>query len=533
MEKNFVYKKNPENIRPALCLLIRIYGIRVLFALSLFVLVSCRAQNKDPKEENPKISIEDMQNKGSENKINNFSLSPPHYSSFVDFRFAAKKATPGVVHIQSTYKPEKQIKSPSKDEDFYQNFPDPFKGLFKDEPFLHPFEFQLPDMPPQAMVASGSGIIISSDGYVLTNNHVVSEADSIEVVLSDRRSYYATTIGSDPQTDLALLKIPEKNLQFLKFGNSDSVEVGEWVVAVGNPFNLASTVTAGIVSAKARNINILKDQGAIESFIQTDAAVNPGNSGGALVNLNGDVIGINTAIATPTGVYAGYAFAVPSNIAKKIVDDLLNYEMVERGYLGVVIRDLDEKLATKLNLDVTKGVYVDSLVEDGAAKKAGVREKDVILKIDDKEINTTPELQEYIGRKRPGNNVTLTILRHGKTEKIQVNLKSKEGKPELLKKEKYEALKTLGIELGELSGTEKMKYGLGQGVKVEKIYPGGRINKYTGMHQGFLITKLNNKTVTSVQDFIAQIESIKKGGLLIEGRYPDDPATYYYALGLK
>jgi serine protease Do len=510
----------------------RIRWFNPFFTLTLIILVSCNAQNKK-SDLTPKVSIEELQNKEQEGKNSFDGKRPSDYKSLIDFRYAAKKVTPCVVHIQVTYKPEKSMKSPLNDEEFYHGFPDPFKDLFKDDPLFHHYEFQFPDATPQPMAASGSGIIITNDGYILTNNHVISEADSISIVLSDRRSYHGKVVGTDPQTDLALLKIPERNLQFLRFGNSDSVEVGEWVLAVGNPFNLASTVTAGIVSAKARNINILKEQGSIESFIQTDAAVNPGNSGGALVNLNGDLVGINTAIATPTGVYAGYAFAVPSNIAKKIVDDLLNYGVVERGYLGVVIRNLDENIANKMHLDVTKGVYVDSLVEDGAAKSAGIMPKDVILRIDDKEVNTTPELQEYIAKKRPGDQVTVSILRNGKEKQITVKLKSREGKLELVKKEKYEALKVLGIEVVELSIAEKKKAMLPSGVKVEKIYPGGKIKSFTNMHEHFIIMKVNNTPVSSIEEFIKQIDLAKNNGVLLEGRYLGDRTVYYYAFGMR
>lgn len=508
---------------------------------NLLVLSSCKGQIQNDKnlgeKGSAKISIEELQNKSMElqgKEEARYETYPNHYNGIVDFRYAAKRVTPAVVHIKSTYRPGRGGDSHEGEEDFYHGIPDPFKEFFKEDPLFRQFEFRLPDSPhARPEQAAGSGVIITDNGYILTNHHVVSDADEIEVILNDRRSYEATIVGSDPQTDLALLKIKEENLRFVKFGNSDSTETGEWVVAVGNPFNLASTVTAGIISAKARSINILRNQGAIESFIQTDAAVNPGNSGGALVKLNGELIGINTAIATPTGVYAGYAFAIPSNIAKKIVDDLLNYGIAQRGYLGVIIRDLDGKLAKELNLNRTTGVYVDSLDEEGAGKKGGIRERDVIIKINDIPVNSAPELQEIIARKRPGDPIKVLLIRDGKEKELTIALKSKEGTTELVKKEQPEILKTLGLELSELSARDKRKYGVTNGIKVDKIYNGGKIKKLTDMREDFIITKVNNKVIGSIEEFIKQVEIGAGGGIMIEGKYPGDPLIYYYAFGMK
>jgi Do/DeqQ family serine protease len=268
----------------------------------------------------------------------------------------------------------------------------------------------------QVMEASGSGVIISNDGYIVTNNHVVDHAAEVVVSLYNGHGYKAKIVGTDPSTDLAVLKIEEKNLPKAAIANSDDVRVGDWVLAVGNPFNLASTVTAGIVSAKARNINILSDNSAIESFIQTDAAVNPGNSGGALVNLNGELVGINTAIATPTGTFAGYAFAVPSNIVRKVMNDLMRYGEVQRGYLGVVIRDLNWQLAQQLGMDLSEGVVVANLVRNGPADKAGMEIKDVILDIDGSHIQNTSRLLEIVAGHKPGDALNVTIMR-GKNKK--------------------------------------------------------------------------------------------------------------------
>lgn len=302
---------------------------------------------------------------------------------------------------------------------------DPFFDYFGDG-FWDPGYRSQQQPRQQIQEASGSGVIISKDGYIVTNNHVVDQAAEVVVSLYNGRGYEAKIIGTDPSTDLAVLKIDEKNLPVAGIANSDEVEVGDWVLAVGNPFNLASTVTAGIVSAKARNINILNDNSAIESFIQTDAAVNPGNSGGALVNLKGELIGINTAIATPTGTFAGYAFAVPSNIVKKVMGDLIRYGEVQRGYLGVVIRDLDWQLAQQLGMDLSQGVVVANLVKGGPADRAGVRVKDVILEINGSPIQSTSRLMEIVASHKPGDKLDVVIQR-GK-EKKNVSIPLQEAK---------------------------------------------------------------------------------------------------------
>jgi serine protease Do len=277
--------------------------------------------------------------------------------------------------------------------------------------------------PEQFQEASGSGVIVSSDGYIVTNNHVIDAARDIAVSLFNNRVYKAKLIGTDPATDLALIKINETNLAVADLGNSDDAKVGDWVLAVGNPFNLASTVTAGIISAKARNIHILRDNSAVESFIQTDAAVNPGNSGGALVNLKGELIGINTAIATPTGTFAGYSFAVPSNIVKKVVKDLREYGEVQRGYLGVVIRDMDWTISKKLGVEISEGVLVEKLVSNGAAKKAGIIPGDVITSINNRTVRNTTELIEIVASHQPGDEINVSLFRNGHNKDLKVRLK--------------------------------------------------------------------------------------------------------------
>ena len=274
-------------------------------------------------------------------------------------------------------------------------------------------------------LSSGSGVIVNSQGYIVTNHHVVEGAGALEVVLHDRRTFRAETVALDPSTDLAVIKIDETNLPVIPYGNSDEVNIGEWVMAVGNPFNLSSTVTTGIVSAKARNIDILQDRLAIESFIQTDAAVNPGNSGGALVSLDGELIGINTAIATPTGYFAGYSFAVPVNIVRKVVEDMLEFGEVRRGFLGVAIRDVTDELAQRANLNKIEGVFITDVSVNGAADKAGILPGDIILKVENTAVNSAPELQEAVSRYRPGDKVALLINRDGKNKKVDVILKGK------------------------------------------------------------------------------------------------------------
>jgi Do/DeqQ family serine protease len=499
----------------------------LLFIFFPLFFIGCQAQINKEKE---LLDIEQLQ---KDQKQNNLSTKIS-YAGVVDFRHAAKIATPGVVHIKSTYMSKEIYPQDDKDsKDFYNQLPDPFKDFFNKDPFFRHFEFRYPESPSYKIPprdAIGSAVIISTDGYIITNNHVIKNADNIEVITSNRRSYKAELVGADPQTDLALLKIEEKDLQFIEFANSDSLEIGEWVVAVGNPFNLASTVTAGIVSAKARNINILKDQGAIESFIQTDAAVNPGNSGGALVNLEGKLVGINTAIATPTGVYAGYAFAIPSNIVIKVINDLMNYGMVQRGYLGIVIRDLNSELSKELNIDRTMGVYVDSVLVDGAAKKAGIKVKDVIIEIDGIETPNTSKLQELIARKKPGEKVKINLVRDGEKKEITSTLRNKEGSTKLVKKEPSSVLKLLGVELEEIGVKEKREYKVKNGVRIVKLYR-GKLSKQTNIKEGFIIMKVNNNEINSIDEFINHMKD-KSGGIMLEGKYPNDPFTYYYAFGI-
>lgn len=394
---------------------------------------------------------------------------------------------------------------------------------------VHPFYrfFFDQGMSPQPQMGSGSGVIISSDGYILTNNHVIDKAAEVEVTLNDQRSYTAEVLGADPNTDLALLKINEDELPYIPYGNSEEVEVGEWVLAVGNPFNLTSTVTAGIVSAKGRNIDILREEYAIESFIQTDAAVNPGNSGGALVNTNGELIGINTAIASNTGSYAGYSFAVPVNIARKVVDDLLEFGKVQRAFIGVSIRDLNGKLASEKGLKTTEGAYVNGLTKGGAAYAAGIREGDIIVAVDGVKVKNVPELQEKIGEYRPGDLAQVTVLRDDELRKYDVELRNRNGSTELVTKE-ADVLVQLGAELQPLDEGSMRKLGLRNGLQVRNLSSGKL--KVAGVKEGFIITRVDRKTVQSSQDVMNAL-SKKEGGVLIEGVYPNG-LTAYYGFGM-
>lgn len=485
---------------------------KFLLFLVCFSILGCKGQVNNPEiltdssgltfEEKQKI---DLLNSNSDPE--NATQNPT-----INFRSAAKKVTPGVVHIRSTYAfSEDEIFNPFHDDFWYHFFP---------------------QMDSSKVQSDASGVIVSSDGYIVTNAHVVDNAEIIEVILHNQKIFKAKIIGTDPETDLALLKIQEVNLPFIAFGNSDEVEVGDWVLAVGNPFNLTSTVTAGIVSAKARNINILKGKGAVESYIQTDAAINPGNSGGALVDYNGKLIGINSAISTPTGAYAGYSFAIPINIVKKIIDDLLISGKVRRGYLGVVIKNLADGDAKKLNsYTISSGIFIESVISGGAAKEAGLQEKDIITAIDGHPVETTAQFQEIMVQKHPKEKIILTIIRSGKEKKISVILKENEGEFSEPTASKKEALSLLGVELEELPEREKKRLKLPSGLKVTAISK-GKIYYLTNIKKGFIITKVNGKPVNTLDEF-ANALAKNKEMVTIEGVYPNLSTTFIYSFSIE
>ncbi len=418
-----------------------------------------------------------------------------------DFVEASAAATPAVVHIRSFFA------ASTGNETLHGLFGNPFQG----------------GMRPQA---TGSGVIISADGYITTNNHVVKGAEKVEVTLEDKRSYEATVIGTDPTTDLALLKIKETELPFLPFGNSTGIEVGQWVLAVGNPFNLTSTVTAGIVSAKGRSLNLLNDEFAIESFIQTDAAVNPGNSGGALINTTGQLIGINTAIASETGSYAGYSFAIPVNIVRKVMEDLREYGQVQRAIIGVQIRNINADMADKYGLSTLAGAYVTGTIAGGAAEIAGIKPGDIITKVNATSVRGSSELQEEIGTYRPGEKVQLTVLRNKETVLLDVILRSREGKTTLTErtdgavgeatgKSAPEAtLGRLGVEMETVSLQQRESMGIDNGVKITKIGAGKL--RSAGLEEGFVIVRVNKKFVDDPKQVVQLVEEAE-GGILIEG----------------
>lgn len=425
--------------------------------------------------------------------------APIAYNSNLDFTGAAEKTVNAVVHV----KVRSQVA--------YEN------------PFYN-FLFGSPNYSGDAtpVVSSGSGVIISNDGYIVTNNHVIDGADILEVTLNDKRTFTANVIGADPTTDIALIKIKGENFPYIPWGDSDDVKVGEWVLAVGNPFNLASTVTAGIVSAKARSINILNKSTAIEAFIQTDAAVNPGNSGGALVNTKGELIGINTAIASPTGTFSGYSFAVPERIAKKIVSDLVEFGTVQRAFIGVSIIEVTSEEAKRRGIEDTKGVFVMDVSDGGAAKDAGVKPGDIILKVAGEEVNSTSELQEKVGQYRPGDELEVVIKRDNKVKDMMITLRNIQGSTEILKGTPTFEIFGATFEPADADLASKLR--IKGGVQISGLSEGKF--RSAGIKEGFIITSINRTKVYDLDD-LRMILNNSKGGIYIEGVYPNGIAAYY------
>lgn len=411
----------------------------------------------------------------------------------VDFTLAAAVSTPAVVNIRSE----------SKTKGFYW-----IGG-------------------GEETVSTGSGVIVSSDGYIVTNYHVIEDGEKFTVLLADNREFKAALVGKDPSTDIALLKIDSEDLPFCEFGNSDSLLVGAWVIAVGNPFNLESTVTAGIVSAKGRNINILDASSPVESFIQTDAVVNPGNSGGALVNTDGELIGINTAIITKSGKYEGYSFAVPSNLVKKVITDIKMYGSVQRGLLGVGLESVESKVAKKLKLDKIQGVHITRVTPDSGADKAGLKRGDVIFSINGTEVKTLPELQEIINTFSPGDKVEVGYIRSGKRNLVKIELGNHSVNLLDLSAIKTEELKVFGFELKNLEAEEIRKFGK-DGVIVTHIVENSKAFN-AGMVAQYLITHINDNRVYSKAEFIAELNK-SKSEIFISGFYPDFEGDFHYRL---
>lgn len=413
----------------------------------------------------------------------------------LDFLNTAKKVTSGIVHIRTSFGP----------------------GDFS----VNPLDLYL-ESPARS---SGSGVIISDDGYIVTNNHVIEGANNIEVVMSNNQLFYAKLVGTDPTTDLALLKIRAKNLPFLRYGDSDKITPGEWVLAVGNPFDLNSTVTAGIVSAKTRNLGILRERNQnlqIESFIQTDAAVNPGNSGGALVNLHGELVGINTAIATSSGRYEGYSFAIPTSLVRKVMDDLLEFGQVQRGLLGIQIADVNANVVERLHLTTSQGVLIQGVNKESAAALAGLDVNDVIVGIDGHNIYSVSELQEWVARNRPGKEISISYLRDGSLNEVKARLRNNQGNEEMSKREVTHELG--GIEMEDLPYKELAALQLEGGVRVRDITRGKW--KEAGIRKGFVIGFIDKVPVDNVED-LNRILDFKKGGILLEGYYPNGQKGTY------
>lgn len=421
----------------------------------------------------------------------------------IDFVKASESATPSVVFIKTTSEVQRHSA---------------FGWFFDFDPFGSIGE----------VASTGSGVIISSDGYIVTNNHVIKGAKTIEVVLNkNKRNFKATLIGSNASSDLALLKIDAENLPAIHFANSDLVKIGEWVLAVGNPFNLTSTVTAGIVSAKGRNISIVNEQFPIESFIQTDAAINPGNSGGALVDLNGNLVGINTAIASKTGSYVGYGFAIPSKIVSKIIKDLKEYGMVQRAFSGLSVQEIEGELATKYKNQET-GVYVNFVSESCPDAKKYIEVSDIILKIGGTEIENKSSFDEQLAYYRPGDKVTFSILRDGKQIQKEIELVNEDGGTSVFKRQLIKS-ENLGADFEAITKAEKDLYKVTTGIKIVNVY-NGRIAQM-GYSEGYIIVSVNQKKDKTAEELISILESAS-GKIIIEVVAPDGQKSvnqfYFY-----
>ncbi|WP_347159623.1 Do family serine endopeptidase [Pontibacter chitinilyticus] len=432
----------------------------------------------------------------------------------LNFVKAAQVSTPAVVHIMTEYSEGASDENATAMDPFLREF----------------FGDGLGNRAPRGpQMASGSGVIIASNGYIVTNNHVIDKADKIKVVMDDKRTFDATLVGTDPTTDIALIKINADKLPVIRYGNSDDLRIGDWVLAVGNPLNLNTTVTAGIVSAKARTINILRTSAnrdmSIESFIQTDAAVNPGNSGGALVNLNGDLVGINTAIASQTGSFAGYSFAVPSSIVSKVVDDLLKYGEVQRALLGASIQEIDATLAKEKDLKTLDGVYIAGVQDKSGAKEAGLQAGDVLTGINGVAVTRSSQLLEQVARYRPGDKVKVTYLRNGKEQTANVLLKNLNNSTELVKHSNAKSVTFDGAMFAPVSKQEMNKLGIDGGAKISGVDKSDF--RDTGMKDGFIITRIDKYPVSQPSDVEKYLKDFDNGVVYIEGVYPDGLKAYY------
>lgn len=442
----------------------------------------------------------------------------------VDLTYAAEKSLPSVVHILSTKNSKVQTVEVQSDP-FSDFFSDPF-GFFGN-PNQGNGGKQKRSVRTPKQQGSGSGVIISNDGYIVTNNHVVADADELTVTLNDNKEYSARIIGTDKTTDLALIKIDGKNLPAITIANSENIKVGEWVLAVGNPFNLTNTVTAGIVSAKGRSLY----QNGVESFIQTDAAINPGNSGGALVNTRGELIGINAMLYSQTGSFSGYGFAIPTSIMNKVVDDLKKYGTVQRAVIGIQGSDVKNYVDAQkdqgkdIDLGTMEGIYVAKVTEESAAEEAGLKEGDVITAIDGKEVNKKADLQEYLAKKRPGDKVSISYLRDKKKSTKTVTLKNEQGNTQVVKKAD---LDVLGGNFRAITDNQKQQFNIGYGLEVLKVNAGKLKN--AGITKGFIIQRVNDsaiKTIDDLQNVVKEASTSKDPVLYIQGIYPTGKKAYF------
>ncbi len=442
------------------------------------------------------MTHDEKANKDLKENVVYTSLVPQ--SGVNDFTYAADKTVHAVVHVKTKTKVSSNFSNP-----------------------LYEFFYGPEAATPREVRGYGSGVIVTSDGYIVTNNHVIEDADEVEVTLNDKRNFNAEVVGRDPSTDIAVLRIKANDLPYIRFGDSDALRLGEWVLAVGNPFNLTSTVTAGIVSAMGRSLGLLNNQYRIESFIQTDAALNPGNSGGALVNTQGELVGITTAIISPSGAYAGNSFAVPTSIVKKVYEDIKQYGEVQRGLMGVNITDVNEEIAKDQNLKEINGVYLADVTEDGAAKAAGLQAKDVIIALNGEPVKTTADLQEKINRFRPGDKVTVTYLRKGREDNKTVVLRNIEGTTGVVAPGSLSTT-VFGANFAPLTANDKAQYNISSGVRITSISD-GRFRDL-GFSKGTVIVSVNGQKVNSAAD-IRKVTGDEKKLTSVEGFTTD--GTYF------
>ena len=458
---------------------------------------------------------------GSFMKVNAAAASPTMPAQPVDLTFAAEKALPAVVHIR--YVQNSKVQTVEVQSDPFSDFFDDFFG----SPGRGNGGTQKRQVQTPKREATGSGVIISADGYIVTNNHVVEGADQLTVTLNDNREFSARIIGTDKSTDLALIKIDGKNLPTLPIGDSDKLKVGEWVLAVGNPFNLNSTVTAGIVSAKARTLG----GNPIESFIQTDAAINQGNSGGALVNTQGELVGINAMLYSQTGSYSGYGFAIPTTIMNKVVADIKQYGSVQRAVMGIkggdvrVYLDMEKEKGKEHDLGTNDGIYVDSVEDGGAGSAVGLKSGDVIVAADGRKLTKMAELQELLSGKKPGDKITITYLRNKKKTTATATLKNAQGNTKVMKSAD---LDILGGNFKEITDDQKRQLNINSGLEVIRVNNGAL--KDAGVAKGFIIQKVNEQIIKSTEDLqkaVKEASTSKDPVLYIQGIYPTGKKAYF------